>query len=416
MGVMMMRVSRPTDAIALATTTAALFCALLLQALAQEKPDFERQFKRASELIKENKLLDALPLLEELHATNTSHPGVLELLAYSLSATAVAEADGEKRKRSFLRARQLAERAWSLGHRTKLVGTLLEQIPSSDNLLSVKGAGKPTPAEQALVDGEAAFAKGEMERAIQIYERASQLDPKLYEAPLFIGDAHFKLGRIDKAGECYARAIAINPDRDAAYRYWGSVLLQSGRVEEAKAKLIEAVIASPYSRPPWQFLKSWADRAGVELHHPRIDVPKSSVVRKDQKQIDIQAMLSEKKDGTDAWTVYSLTRAGWMMEEKQFKQAYPNEPQYRHSLREEANALAMVVESVQLQLKEGTLKESNLNVSILNLLKLHKAGLIEAYVLLAMPDEGIAKDYVEYRKSNRDQLRKYLNEYVAIGR
>jgi hypothetical protein len=49
-------------------------------------------------------------------------------------------------------------------------------------------------------------------------------------------------------------------------------------------------------------------------------------------------------------------------------------------------------------------------------LKLHREGLIEAYVLLAMADEGIARDYAEYRKNNRDKLRRYLNDYVTAGK
>jgi len=34
----------------------------------------------------------------------------------------------------------------------------------------------------------------------------------------------------------------------------------------------------------------------------------------------------------------------------------------------------------------------------------------------AATDEGIARDYVEYRKTNRDKLRRYLLEYVASGK
>jgi hypothetical protein len=67
-------------------------------------------------------------------------------------------------------------------------------------------------------------------------------------------------------------------------------------------------------------------------------------------------------------------------------------------------------------LKNDKLKESSLDVSIANLLKLHRDGLIEAYVLLAKPDAGIARDYAEYRKNNRDKLRRYLNEYVTAGK
>ncbi len=113
--------------------------------------------------------------------------------------------------------------------------------------------------------------------------------------------------------------------------------------------------------------------------------------------------------------VYSLTRAAWMAGEK-FSKAFPNEQRYRHSLPEEAEALRASAESVESQVKEGKLKESSLDVSIANLLKLHRAGLIEAYVLLAMPDSGITRDYAEYRRNNRDKLRRYLNEYVTAGK
>jgi hypothetical protein len=63
--------------------------------------------------------------------------------------------------------------------------------------------------------------------------------------------------------------------------------------------------------------------------------------------------------------------------------------------------------------KNGKMREKDLEPAIANLLKVHNAGLLEAYVLLAKPDAGIARDYIEYRKNNRDKLRRYLNEYVT---
>ena len=41
-------------------------------------------------------------------------------------------------------------------------------------------------------EGEAAFAKGEFPKAIEMYQRALLLDPNLYEAALFTGDVYFK--------------------------------------------------------------------------------------------------------------------------------------------------------------------------------------------------------------------------------
>jgi tetratricopeptide (TPR) repeat protein len=390
--------------------------ALLLMApartLAQENPDYEAQLKRALELIKAYKMPEAATILEKLHAARPDDTVVLESFAFAISTIATTEKDPEKRKKEFQRARSLVDRAKELGANSERLRFMLENIPADGNMPTLTSTEKRSPAEDALVEGEAAFAKGEMERAIEHYERALKLDPKLYEAPLFIGDAYHTMGKNDKAYENYARAVAIDPDRDTAYRYWGNVLMRENNLKEAKEKLIEGVIAAPYTRLTWQFLGNWAERSEIRLGHPRIDIPTSSVQKKDDKNISIFVNPSDKKDGTDAWMIYSIARAAWMTDKK-FSEAFPNEKRYRHSLREESDALRMTVENVESQLKEGKLKESSLDASIANLLKLHHDGLIEVYVLLAKADEGIARDYAEYRKNNRDKLRRYLNEYVT---
>jgi tetratricopeptide (TPR) repeat protein len=402
----------------------ALLCFVALSALllsgaartfAQDNPDYESELKRAIELVRANKMPESIPILEKLHAAKPDDTVVLESLAYAISAMASTEKDPEKRKKEFLRARSLVVRAKELSADSERIQLMLEMIPPDGNMPTLAAAEKRSPAEEALMEGEAAFAKGDMERAIEHYERALKLDPKLYEAPLFIGDAYHKMGKNDKAYESYARAVAIDPDRDTAYRYWGNVLLRENNLKDAKEKMIEGVIANPYTRLTWQFLANWADLSGIRLVHPRIDIPTSSVKKKDDKNVDVLVNPSEKDDGTNAWMFYSLGRASWMADKK-FSEAFPNEQKYRHSLREEYESLSLAVEAVQNQLKEGKLKESSLDVSIANLLKLQRDGLIEPYVLLAMADEGIARDYAQYRKNNRDKLRRYLNEYVTAGK
>jgi tetratricopeptide (TPR) repeat protein len=384
-------------------------------AFAQEGPDFESELKRAVQLVQTNKMADALPILEKLHTAKPDNAVVIELLAYAGFSIAVSEQDAEKRKKEFLRARSLAERAKGLGRDNQLIQLLLEQIPADGNVATLAGSNKRTPAEEELMKGETAFGKGEMDRAIEHYEQALKLDPKLYEAPIFIGDAYHKMGKNDKAYENYARGVAIDPDRETAYRYWGNVLMREGKLKEAKEKLIEAVICAPYTRLTWQFLTAWAQRNQVQLSHPRIEIPTSSVQKKDDKSISVFVNPSDKKDGTDAWMIYSLTRAAWLVEKK-FSDEFPNEKQYRHSLREESDALRLTAESVLTQLKDGKLKERSLDVSIANLLEIQKAGLLEPFVLFAKADDGIARDYAEYRKNNRDKLRRYLNEYVTAGK
>src|SRR5215510_16559117 len=103
---------------------------------------------------------------------------VLELLAHAISVNVALEKDADKRKKELLRARSLAERAKELGRNTQLIQLLLELISPEGEMAGIAGSGKSTPAEEALIEGEAAFSKGEMERAIEHYERAIKLDPK----------------------------------------------------------------------------------------------------------------------------------------------------------------------------------------------------------------------------------------------
>jgi tetratricopeptide (TPR) repeat protein len=411
-----MKNGRPVlSAILRLMTLSALLLNQSARVLAQDKFDYEAERKLAFRLVEENKFPDALPILEKLAAANSDDAVVLERLALTLVVIASSSKKApDQIKKDLIRARSVAQKAKEMGNNSQMVEMILAQIPADPAAMSTSER-KRSPAEEALMDGEGAFSRGDYNKAIEHYENAAKLDPKLYDAPLFIGDVYYKTNKIDKAGEAYTRAIAVDPDRETAYRYWGNVLMTAGKMKEAKEKFIEAIIAEPYNRAPWQFLSTWARRNQIQLGHPRIEIPTSSVQKKDDKNISVTLNPTGKKDGSEAWATYSITRAAWMNEVKISKE-FPDDKKYRHSLREESAALRLTAESVLTQMKEGKLKEDALNVSIANLLKLHRAGLTEAYILLAMPDEGIAQDYAEYRKNNRDKLRQYLIEHVTAAK
>ena len=389
----------------LRTCSLALLLAFSIQTVAGQNQarTSEADLRRAMQLVEGNKLLEAQPLLEQLHAANPGDPIVMEVLAFVLTAVGSIEQDNAKRKEIFLRARALAQRAQAAGRRTQATDFVLTTIPVDGDLPMINDTRETTPAEEALLAGNVAFAKSDMPAALEHFERAAKLDPTLYEAPLFIGDVYFRMKEIDKAGQYYAKAIALDPDRDTAYRYWGNVLLQNGKLAEARAKLIDAVIAQPYVRETWAFLTRWATEAGVTLVHPLIEIPKSQAPTKS-------------RDGADAWMHYTASREAWSKDMNAFKQAYPGETAYRHSLQEEIVAFRLAAENVEGRLKSGELQEAALLPSISNLLMLHRAGLVESYILLALPDEGISQDYPEYRRQHRDKLRKYLEEYVTSER
>ena len=398
----------------------ALLLAAPLQVLAQTTSDVAEERARAMKLYDQNKFADAIPVMEKLVRELPSDTVLLERLGWSTFVVSASIKDPEARKKARARALELLKRAKDLGDDSELLRTGLDALSQPDD---TSGPASPVAeADAALREGEAAHSRGDLDAAIKGYKRALELDPKLYIAALFIGDMYFKKGYQTQdlktkqemtvaAGEWFKRAIAIDENIETAHRYWGDALMAVGEQEEAKAKFIDAIIAEPFNRKPYTGLLQWANRFRVSMSHPQIQQPKSSISSSSGEQ-QTTIMIDPKKmaEGTPEyyWSFYDLTRATYKT--ARFQKEHPGEKEYRHSLSEEASALRMVGEIASRHQKEGKLK--TLDPSLENLLKLYNADLIEAYVLFARPDGGIARDYLEYSRTNRDKLRKYWNDFV----
>jgi hypothetical protein len=155
----------------------------------------------------------------------------------------------------------------------------------------------------------------------------------------------------------------------------------------------------------------WAQRNGVTLTQPKIDSPNSISTNGNQTRITIDPNMLGKKDGTESWMLYEITRAAWNTAE--FHKEFPNEKEYRHSLAEESQALGLVANAVSEHVEKQQIKSADLNPQLAVLIKLKNEGLLESYILLAKADQGIAQDYSAYRKDHRDKLVQYMNEYVV---
>lgn len=377
----------------------------------QNDPDYAETM----ELYDQHRDLDALPRLEKLIVKYPSNPAVMERLASCLIVTEHEVKDVEARKQQRARARKLLVQAQELGADDSLLLYYLRTIPEGGGSDTVFSNRKEV--DESMREGEALFGRRDYKGAINAYTRAMLFNPNLYSAVLFIGDSYFADKQYVGAGEWFLRATQLDPNRETAYRYWGDALMRLGKTDEARSKFIEAIIAEPYNPQSFVGLKQWAALNKLQIAPPAISVPQRPAVSgKNDGQVNIVLDANSlnsvnKKDGTSAWMMYQIIAGAWQA--KLFKEKFPGEKQYRHSLSEEDAALGVVAASVEGDLKKGKLKQKDLDTGIAQLVKLHEAKLLEPYILLNRADEGIAQDYVPYRDKNRDKLRQYLDEFVA---
>ena len=361
---------------------------------------------KAFELMKAGKLTEGLPLLEELAKKTPDDQQVQFYLGVALFGQAMNTSDANIAKQLRARARTAFIKARELGDDSQLVQAMIEGIALDGSEVGGAKYSQNAEAEKLMTQGEAAFSRGEMEQALELYQKALALDPKLYYAALFSGDVNTHRGKYADAETWYQKAIAIDPYIETAYRYSATPLMKQGKFDLARDRYVEAWITAPYNRLAMGGIIQWAQATNKTLGHPKVDVPETKIGA-DGKETTTINVNPLNEDGSMAWIAYSATRENWKKEK--FAKTFTGEKAYRHSMAEEADALRSVVTMAR------TLKAKNLNVQIATLEKLDKEGLLEAYVLMARPNQGIARDHAAYLRSNRDKLRQYVIKYVIEG-
>jgi tetratricopeptide (TPR) repeat protein len=391
------------------TLVLVLFAGAAPNVLGQTSQTSQEQYKKAAELIEQQRFTEAFPILEQLANADPDNADVHFYLGFALIAQVKTTKDTPTRKTLRLRARSEFLKAKQLGVKQPVVDALIESIPADGS----EGGrfSNNAEADQLMVDGEAMFSQGKLDDALKCYQKALDLDPKLYEAAVFSGDVSLQRGDFNQAEIWYQRAISINPDRETAYRYSATPLMKQGKHEQARDRYIEAYISEPYNRFSNAGLMQWAEVTKTVLVHPKIDVP-TSVGSNDKGEVkinlDASMLAGGKDDGSFAWLSYGTTRALWRNEK--FAKTFPGEKAYRHSLAEEADALRSVV-----TIASAEKNAKSLSRSLATLKKLSDENLLEAYILLARADEGIIQDYPAYLRQHRDQLRRYVMTYVLTG-
>ncbi len=386
-----------------------LLLTLSLPAYAQGGEDLGAMKQKAAELVKQTKYTEALPLLEKIAATEPNDAQTQFFLGFALLGQANNTKAGGARKALRVRARAAFVRSKELGVREPVVDALIQSMaPDGSEGAAFSGNAE---ADKLMNEAEALFSQGKLDDALKNYQDALKLDPKLYMAALFSGDVYKERGDFQQAEVWYQKAIEIDPYRETAYRYSATPLMKQGKHDQARDRYIEAFITEPYNKFSVAGLTQWAQATQTRLAHPAIDIPTD--VKFDEKgdaqmSLDAGALLGGKDDGSFAWISYGATRSTWRKEK--FAKTFPQEKAYRHSLPEEADALRSV-----LALASDKKVAKTLSPSLARLKKLDEEGLLEAYILLARPDQGIAEDHAAYLKQNRDKLRRYVVQYVVTG-
>jgi tetratricopeptide (TPR) repeat protein len=365
---------------------------------------------RANELFQARKRPEALPLYEDLAKAHPNEMLYFERLADCLGAKAAQLSDPAEIKATLTRMRDAAKRAVELGDTTEYI-RMMANIDPGQPLYG----GITSPGKALLMEAEKAYTAGDFPTAMDKYTAAANADPKLYDAPLFAGDTAFVQGNLKTAALWFARAIAIDPDRETAYRYWGDAILKYGKDPmAAREKFIDAIVAEPYNRLAWQGIQQWAEIEKAVISAPKIERPaRPEVDPKNPKNItiNINPTTTDEKThpGAASWMMYSLMRASYRGDK--FKKEFPDEKEYRHSLKEEDAALSGVV----AVMKERKVKLDKLDESLRNLVELNDAGMLDSWILISGADNGIAQDYDAYRKQHRQLLHDYLSRFVVHG-
>ena len=365
----------------------------------------------ANALYHAGKKLEALPLYEAITRGNPKEYLYYERLADCLAAKSSQLDEGPEAVEVRTRMRDAAKRAVELGDPMEFMRIMSGIDPTK----ALDAVGGPSTGAGLVKEGEKAYGAGDYNTAIAKYAAALEADPHLYQAALFAGDSAYAEKDLATAAKWFAKAIAIDPNRETAYRYWGDAILRySGNPMSAKEKFIQAVVAEPYSRLAWQGIQQWSQAQKATIVPPKIQrpaPPQDDPNKPNTTNITIDAgTLDEKKNpGGFAWMMYSMVRASYRGDT--FKKSFPNEKEYRHTLKEEDAALSVVASTVQ----EKKIKPSKLDESLRNLLAVNEAGMLDCWILINGADEGISQDYSAYMKEHRQLLFDYLDRFVVHG-
>jgi len=110
--------------------------------------------------------------------------------------------------------------------------------------------------------GQAAHARGELDKALEFYEQALKVRPEFPEAEFQRGNALVSLTKYEEAEAAYRRAIALKKNWSMPYSALGSVLMRRDRDNDAVAAFQQALAIDPNDNVALRLLSEIRLRTG----------------------------------------------------------------------------------------------------------------------------------------------------------
>lgn len=124
---------------------------------------------------------------------------------------------------------------WEMAHQAFLAGELDKALKGVDRSLAIND----NVAKSHVLKGRILMERGELEGAIESFNKAATLDPTFVDAPYYLGIAYERINRREQSLEAYQKAAEIEPS-NAQYAIAASeMMIDLGKIDEAESYLAQ---------------------------------------------------------------------------------------------------------------------------------------------------------------------------------
>lgn len=127
---------------------------------------------------------------------------------------------------------------------------------------------QPNSALMHMLSGQLDTDESAYPQALQQFQQAEKINPRLPGLELALGAAYLKLGQFQHASTAYRQALQLDPHSPSASYYLGYILLQLQHFQQALPFLRTALAARPNAEGPHLLMGKY-DEHFQRLHHAK---------------------------------------------------------------------------------------------------------------------------------------------------